>query len=149
MIILTPLVSANRAGGIPPSPTRHSGGACPGRTLLGIPSWDRGICLDETESLSSVFEGKTSLILATNVITILVSIAGLVAVAFVIVGGFLYVLSSGNAEKAKSARQTIIHALVGLVIAVMARVLVEVIWRNLTSEDDSPLGAVHLFIAGF
>ncbi|MCY3804589.1 MAG: pilin [Candidatus Saccharibacteria bacterium] len=134
--VFSPSVEANR----------HIPDNCQGRSLLGIPSWDRGICLDEQEELSEFLAANRTEILATNIIVILVSIAGLVAVAFIIVGGFLYVLASGNSEKAKNARQTIIHALVGLVIAIMARVVAEVVWRNLTADNPPSLETAYLLM---
>lgn len=54
------------------------------------------------------------------VIDDLLRIAGLVAVAFVFVGAFQYVESRGNSEKTAAAQSTIINALVGLVVAMVA-----------------------------
>jgi hypothetical protein len=51
-------------------------------------------------------------------------IAGVVATIFVIVGGFLYITSAGDPAKAEKARSTIIYALVGLLVAAVARGIV-------------------------
>jgi hypothetical protein len=50
----------------------------------------------------------------------LLRVAGLAAVAFVIYGGFRYTTSQGSPEQTGAALATIIHALVGLAIAVIA-----------------------------
>jgi lysylphosphatidylglycerol synthetase-like protein (DUF2156 family) len=51
-------------------------------------------------------------------------VAGLVAVGFVIYGGIQYVTSQGEPDKTKDAQQTIINALIGLVIALIAAPIV-------------------------
>jgi hypothetical protein len=50
----------------------------------------------------------------------LLRIAGLVAVVFVLIGAFQYVGSRGNAERTASAQSTIISALTGLAVALVA-----------------------------
>ncbi len=47
-------------------------------------------------------------------------IAGLVAVAFVLVGAFQFVASRGNSERTAGAQSTVINALVGLTVALLA-----------------------------
>ena len=61
----------------------------------------------------------------------LVRIAGFVAVAFVIVGGFKYVTSQGDPESTKRAKDSIVNALIGLVIAVVATMIVAYIGKRL------------------
>ena len=66
--------------------------------------------------------GVSSLISTT--IDILSFVVGAVAIIMVIIGGFKYVISSGDSNAANSARNTILYALVGLAIAAVAQVLV-------------------------
>lgn len=58
------------------------------------------------------------------VIEIMLFIAGLVAVAFIIYGGFRYVLSQGSPDNTKVAKDSILNALIGLVIAIVATTVV-------------------------
>lgn len=58
------------------------------------------------------------------VIEILLRVAALAAVAFVIYGGITFITSEGDPEKTKEARNTMINALVGLAIAVMAAAII-------------------------
>lgn len=51
-------------------------------------------------------------------------VAGAASVILLIIGGFMYVLSNGDTSKITSARNTIIYALVGLVIVVIAQSIV-------------------------
>ncbi|MDQ3064758.1 MAG: pilin [bacterium] len=62
--------------------------------------------------------------LVGSVINILSWIVGIAAVIMVIVGGLKYVLSSGDANGITSAKNTILYAVIGLVVASLAQVLV-------------------------
>ena len=103
-----------------------------GRYFLGIPSWDRGLGNCEDIEAEEILSGDKFKIIANNIMAIATHVAAFVAIGFIIYGGFAFVLSSGNAEQATNARKTIINAAVGAVIVVMARVLTEVIYNNLT-----------------
>lgn len=59
-----------------------------------------------------------------KVTTVVATIGGVIAVSFVIYGGFRYVVSSGEPQKVASARNTIIYALVGVLVIVMAQVII-------------------------
>jgi hypothetical protein len=54
------------------------------------------------------------------VIDDLLRVAGLAAIAFVLVGAFQLVTSQGNAEETVKARSTILNALIGLALAMVA-----------------------------
>ncbi len=56
----------------------------------------------------------------SSVLTMVFTIIGLLSVIFVIVGGVKYVLSGGDSAGIKSAKETIIYAIVGLVISLLA-----------------------------
>ena len=55
------------------------------------------------------------------------AIAGIVAVIFVVVGGIKYTLSSGNPQEASKAKDTILYAIIGLVVVMSAFVIVRVV----------------------
>lgn len=59
-----------------------------------------------------------------NVINIFSVIVGVVAVFMVIIGGFKYVTSNGDSSQITSAKNTIIYAIVGLVVVAIAQILV-------------------------
>ncbi len=50
--------------------------------------------------------------------------AGIVAVVMMIVGGFKYMTSQGDASQTAAAKNTILYAVVGVIIAVLAQVIV-------------------------
>lgn len=56
----------------------------------------------------------------TNILNAIIGIAGLVAVVFVVIGGIQYMTSTGDAAKVQKAKNTILYALIGLVICALA-----------------------------
>ncbi len=79
--------------------------------------------LTECDNKSKVCSGtdKNSLFgIITNIINLLLTVIGIIAVIMIVIGGFRYTTSAGDAGQTKSARDTIIYAVVGLVIAIMA-----------------------------
>lgn len=58
------------------------------------------------------------------VINILSVIVGAISVIMIIIGGLRYVISNGDPGATTSARQTIIYALVGLAVVIMAQAIV-------------------------
>jgi hypothetical protein len=65
------------------------------------------------------------------VIDDLLRIAGLVAVAFVIIGAINYITSQGNPEDTAKAQSTIVNALIGLAISIVAVAFVSFIGSKL------------------
>jgi len=66
------------------------------------------------------------------VVDSLLRVAGIVAVAFVLVGAFRYISSSGNPEETARAQSTIINALIGVAIAVVSIAFVVFLGNQLT-----------------
>lgn len=62
---------------------------------------------------------------------IILVVAGVLAVVFIVYGGFQYLITTGEPDKAKNARTTIINALVGLMITMFATVIVNLVGRNI------------------
>ena len=58
--------------------------------------------------------------LLTNILNITYFFAGTVAVLVIIGAGFLYVVSAGDPGKAKTAKNAILYAVIGLVAVILA-----------------------------
>lgn len=67
----------------------------------------------------------------TEIVKIVLMIAAMLAVVFVAYGGFKYTTSNGDPQGIKSAKDTILAAIVGLVIAVSAFMLVNFVGSRL------------------
>jgi len=65
----------------------------------------------------------------THVIAVTVNVlsiaAGVAAVIMIMIGGFRYITSNGDSNTAKSARNTVLYSLIGIVIVVMAQIIVQ------------------------
>lgn len=73
--------------------------------------------------------------LVTQVIEILLLIVGLLAVIFLIVGGYRYIMAHGNEEQAEAAKKTIYHSILGLVIVILSFIIVTIISKVLITGD--------------
>lgn len=80
--------------------------------------------------------------LIANIINLISIIIGIIAVVMVIFGGFKYITSGGDSSKATSARSTIIAALVGLVIVVLAQFIVQFVLNRVTTTPKCSGDAV-------
>ena len=54
----------------------------------------------------------------------IILVAGTIAVVFIVVGGVYYITSSGDANKVKKAKDTILYACIGLIICALAFAIV-------------------------
>jgi hypothetical protein len=82
-------------------------------------------------------EGTVSGILKT-VIDIFSLIVGAVSVIMIVIGGFRYIISGGESSNVSGAKNTIIFAIVGLVIVVLAQILVQfVLAKTATSVGNN------------
>lgn len=69
--------------------------------------------------------------LISNSILLLV---GIVAVLFLIIGGFQYISSGGNPEQVGKAKNTIFYAIIGIIVALLAYVIVQFVVGQLTQS---------------
>ena len=66
----------------------------------------------------------------SNIIQFAMTVSVIIAVVAVLVAGFKYITSGGDSEKVKSSTQSLIYALVGLVIVFLAPTLIKFILNN-------------------
>lgn len=103
------------AGGIDPDECKDAGGTVKDNS-----------CVDKDgkpiDSVSKMLQ---------SIINLLLFISGILAVILIVVGGFRYVTSNGDSGAASKAKNTIIYAAIGLVIAIMAYAIVNFILDNI------------------
>ncbi len=75
--------------------------------------------------------------LAITIITYVLGIAGLVAVIFLIIGGFNYITAQGNEEQTKKAASTLLNAVIGLIVIFAAFAIVYTVQKNLLGVNDN------------
>ena len=88
---------------------------------------------DATGCASTAAADQTALnTLITNIVNLFSIIVGVVAVIMIIYGGFRYITSGGDSGNIGTAKNTIIYALVGLVIVALAQVIVRFVLQKAT-----------------
>jgi heme/copper-type cytochrome/quinol oxidase subunit 2 len=87
----------------------------------------------QTSGLQSIFgtgglnSSQSLSDLIANVIRVLLIFAGVIAIVFVIIGGYQYIVSGGNEETAEKGKKTLINAIIGIVVIVLAYAIINVI----------------------
>lgn len=69
----------------------------------------------------------------TTIINVFSIVVGIVAVIMIIIGGFRYITSNGDSNNVSAAKNTIIYAIIGLVIVAFAQFIVQFVLNKLTS----------------
>ena len=72
-----------------------------------------------------------------NIINGVVGILSLVAVIFIVVGGVNYMTSAGDSGKVQKAKNTILYALIGLIICALAFAIVNFVIVNIIDGNSS------------
>lgn len=95
--------------------------------FLNFPTWYRGLenadCELDMDTLRDKGLGVVWVVVL-NIIDIVLRIMGIMAVGFIIYGGYRFLTSAGSPDKAAAARDTILKAVIGLVIAIGAASIV-------------------------
>lgn len=85
--------------------------------------------------------GRTSQFCSVNsailtAINIILGVIAAVAALMIVIGGFKYVISSGNPDAVKSATKTITWAVIGLVVAVLAYAIVSIVSNTISTDPN-------------
>ena len=82
----------------------------------------------------NLFSGSDSLFkTVTNVLLFLI---GAVSVIMLIVGGLRYVLSNGDSSAVTSAKNTILYAVIGIIVALLAYAIVNFVVSSFTASGN-------------
>lgn len=79
------------------------------------------VCVDNKKTGDPVTGPNGIILKAANIIAI---IAGVAAIIAIIIGGLKYVTSGGDSGGVSSAKQTILYALIGLIVIILARTII-------------------------
>lgn len=128
-IMLVSLVGFNAI--LPTNALAATCGEAKDSQLFDFPTWSRGLAQSEKDGVCSVDiqsgtmqPAEIIFIIALNLIDIALRIVGILAVGYLIYGGFRYVTSRGSADETKKAQDIILKAVIGLVIAILSAVIV-------------------------
>lgn len=115
---------------------------CTKPTFFGLEPWyqyipvqivkdDNGNTHCDIASFNVSGNASGFLLIALALLDDLLRIAGLVAIGYTIFGGFKYITSQGEPSETAAARSTILYALIGLAVALIAVAVVSFIGSKL------------------
>ncbi len=107
--------------------------------FFSIPPWHEYITACDAEGgVDNInFELQDIWLIAAAIMEAFLKISAIAALLYVIYGGFKYITSQGSPDGTAKARRTIINAMAGLVIAVLASAAVTLFMDVLAGGTDS------------
>jgi hypothetical protein len=94
----------------------------------------QGLNLDASADCSNSGDSQGSFNqLMKKIINIFSIVVGAVSVIMIIIGGFRYIISGGDSNGVTGAKNTILYALVGLVVVLFAQIIVKFVLSNATN----------------
>jgi amino acid transporter len=84
----------------------------------------------EKERIPQTFAG-----LATRVTNVILIVIAALAVIFLVYGAIQYVTSRGDTQAAEKARNTITYAIIGIIIAILAYAIVNVVFNLVVTQS--------------
>lgn len=107
--------------------------ACSDR-LLTFPAWYRGLIDTKDPNKCNIMNpadagGLPAFLfkIALNIVEFMLQLVGYLSTAFILVGGFKYLLSTGTPDDIVKAKKTILNAVVGLMISIFSIAIVNVV----------------------
>ena len=108
--------------------------------LLGVftpaVSAANGINICSEENQNSVYcqnkdkgEDQVNGIIKT-IVEVLLTAVGAISIIMIVIGGIMFALSSGDAQKAAKARNTVLYAVVGLIVSIFASAIVNFVFNR-------------------
>ena len=83
-------------------------------------------------SICGAAASDEALDIVKNIISTLLFVLGIVAVIMIIIGGIRYATSNGDSSQLKAAKDTILYAVIGLVVAIMSFAIVQFVVGRLS-----------------
>lgn len=100
--------------------------------VCGSGTGDSAVCQDKNNSQSdgsNSFYGRNGVL--TKIARIIAIVVGVASVIMIIIGGFKYVLANGDSNSINSAKNTILYAIIGLIISVIAVSIIQFVLSRL------------------
>lgn len=91
-------------------------------------------CSKGNSSANNLF-GQTGVF--HQIANVLIFLVGAIAVIMLIIGGLRYVISQGDKTNVESAKNTILYAVIGIVIAILAYAIVNFVVGSLANSNNA------------
>lgn len=90
-------------------------------------------CAKGTGQSESLTEGDTSVF--RTVTNVLLFIIGAVSVIMLVIGGIRYTISGGDQNQVTAAKNTILYAIIGIIVAILAFAAVDFVIKSFTGNQ--------------
>ena len=87
-----------------------------------------------TDQTANLF-GSTGIF--KTITNVLLFVLGAISVIMIIIGGLRYVVSGGNATSVTAAKNTILYAIVGVIVALLAYAIINFVLTSFTGSGGS------------
>ena len=83
-------------------------------------------CIDNGLNATKLQDGGQTNLAETvqTIINVILWVVGVISVGFIIYGGVKYAMSSGDSSKVKAAKDTLMYAVIGLIVSLLAYAIV-------------------------
>ena len=89
-------------------------------------------CTNSTSTGAGKVQG-----IVTDTINIFSVIVGIISVVMIIYGGFKYITSGGDSGNVTGAKNTIIYAVIGLIVVALAQFIVQFVLNKVTTAGSN------------
>jgi hypothetical protein len=102
----------------------------------GLCAGSSGVVADNSAAANCNGDDATDKInsLIQTIVNLLSAVVGVVAVIMIIVGGLRYITSGGNDTSVTGAKNTILYAIIGLIIVALAQLIVHFVLNKVTNS---------------
>lgn len=80
----------------------------------------------------------------TSITNLMLFVVGAISVIMIIIGGLRYVVSGGNSGNITAAKNTILYAVVGLIIAIMAYAVINFVLESFLPSGGGAAGGTNV-----
>ena len=97
--------------------------------FLGLKAWYSGLTIEKNGKCTiEIPQGEDGVkkyvwTIVLNVVSMVLGVVGYLCVALVIWGGYLYMLANGDVGKVAKGKKTIVNALIGLAVCMLASII--------------------------
>jgi cytochrome bd-type quinol oxidase subunit 2 len=105
-------------------------GLCQGASLQ-VTTGDAPACTDSINPATTQQKVNDTITWVINIFSIVVGVA---AVIMIIIGGLRYIISGGDSGNVTSAKNTILYAIIGLVVVALAQFIVKFVLSKLSNQ---------------
>jgi hypothetical protein len=110
--------------------------ACPNAQDVTNSTIDQGAQCAKGNSNADALFGPTGIF--SKIANVLIFLVGAIAVIMLIWGGLQYVISAGDSKRVESAKNTILYAIIGIVIAILAFAIVSFVTGQFATSTTAP-----------